>query len=142
MSENSDFAGSSARSTKHGARADEELKHETEGLVRAGRSTHAEEWADPEAPAEGEPDVDVAPAETLVGGVPPGTSPEAVVTRAEIARWLVRSDFPSTGAALVEKAQEHHAPDAVVGLLSRLPAGEVYERVGDVVRALGYPTET
>jgi hypothetical protein len=29
-----------------------------------------------------------------------------------------------------------------VSELQRLPEGETYERVGDVVRALGYPTET
>ncbi|SDY54519.1 Protein of unknown function [Modestobacter sp. DSM 44400] len=143
MSENDDvFAGTSARSTKHSAREDDELKHEVEGMVRAGRSTHAEEWNDPEPVAEGEPDVDSSPADTLVGGVPVGMSPDAVVARAELARWLVRADFPNTGAVLVEAARDHRAPDAVADELSRLPADEVYERVGDVVRALGYPTET
>ena len=31
-------------STKHGAQLDEALKHETDGMVSGGRSTHAEEW--------------------------------------------------------------------------------------------------
>jgi hypothetical protein len=143
MSENDDaFAGTSARSTKHSAREDDALKHETEGMMRAGRSTHAEEWKDPEPVAEGEPDIDTSPADTLVGGVPVGMSPDAVVARAELARWLDRADFPNTGADLVEAARDHRAPDAVADELSRLPADEVYERIGDVVRALGYPTET
>jgi hypothetical protein len=30
----------------------------------------------------------------------------------------------------------------VIAELERLPDGETYERIGDVVRALGYPTET
>jgi hypothetical protein len=67
---------------------------------------------------------------------------DAVTARAEIARWLDRADFPSTGPALVEAALDHRAPDAVVAELQRLPDGETFERVGDVVRALGYPTET
>lgn len=143
MSENDEVnAGTSARSTKHSAREDDALKHETEGMIRAGRSTHAEEWNDPEPVAEGEPDVDSSPADTLTGGVPEGMTPDAVVARAEIARWLDRADFPNTGAELVEAARDHRAPDAVAGELSRLPADGVYERVGDVVRALGYPTET
>jgi hypothetical protein len=143
MSENDDaFAGTSARSTKHSAREDDALKHETEGMMRAGRSTHAEEWKDPEPVAEGEPDIDTSPADTLVGGVPVGMSPDAVVARAELARWLDRADFPNTGADLVEAARDHRAPDVVADELSRLPADEVYERIGDVVRALGYPTET
>jgi hypothetical protein len=70
-------------------------------------------------------------------------TPDAVVARAELARWLDRADFPSTGPELVEAARDHRAPDAVADELSRLPDdGEVYERIGDVVRALGYPTET
>ncbi len=35
-------------STKHGARLDDEMKHEVEGQMRAGRPTRAEEWHDPE----------------------------------------------------------------------------------------------
>jgi hypothetical protein len=42
----------------------------------------------------------------------------------------------------VEAARDHRATDAVVAELERLPDGQTFERVGDVVRALGYPTET
>ena len=37
-------------SSKHGPRLDDEQKHETEGLVRGGGSTHAEEWKQPRFP--------------------------------------------------------------------------------------------
>jgi hypothetical protein len=137
-----EFAGTSQRSTKHSPRLDDELQHEVEGMVRSGRSTHAEEWADPEPVAEGEPDLDAAPNGTLVGGTPVGMDADAVEARAELARWLDRADFPSTGPQLVGAARDHRAPDAVVAELERLPDGETYERIGDVVRALGYPTET
>jgi hypothetical protein len=137
-----DFAGTSERSTKHSARLDDEMQHELQGMVRSGRSTHAEEWAEPEPTAETDPDVDASPADTLVGGTPVGMDPDAVVARAELARWLDRADFPSTGPQLVEAARDHRAPDAVVAELQKLPDGENYERIGDVVRALGYPTET
>ena len=143
MSETGDqFAGTSERSTKHGPRLDDELQHEVEGMVRSGRSTHVEEWTDPEPVAEGDPDVDVSPADTLVGGTPVGMDADAVVARAELARWLDRADYPATGPGLVEAARDHRAPDAVVTELEKLPDGETYERIGDVVRALGYPTET
>jgi hypothetical protein len=111
-------------------------------MVRSGRTTRAEEWRDPEPAAEGDPDVDADPAGTLVGGTPVGMDADAVVARAELARWLDRADFPSTGADLVEAARNHRAPDAVVAEFERLPAGDTFERIGDVVRALGYPTET
>ena len=137
-----EFAGTSQRSTKHSPRVDEELEHEIQGMIRGGHSTRAEEWRDPEPVAEGEPDIDAAPAGTLVGGTPVGMDADAVEARAELARWLDRADFPSTGAGLVEAARDHRAPDAVVAELQRLPDGDTFERIGDVVRALGYPTET
>jgi hypothetical protein len=137
-----EFAGASERGTTHSARVDDELSHETEGLVRSGRETRVEDWREVEPPAEGEPDVDTDPAGTLVGGTPAGMDADAVVARSELARWLDRADFPSSGADLVEAARDHRAPDAVVAELQRLSAGDTFERVGDVVRALGYPTET
>jgi hypothetical protein len=140
VTESSDFA--SGRSTKHSPRIDEELEHEMQGMLKAERSTRAEEWREVEPPAEGDPDVDADPAGTLVGGTPVGMDADAVEARAELARWLDRADFPSDGPALVEAARDHRAPDAVVAELGRLPEGQTFERVGDVVRALGYPTET
>ena len=143
MSETGDqFAGASERSTKHSPRVDDELEHEMQGMLRAERSTRAEEWREVEPEAEGDPNIDADPAGTLVGGTPVGMDADAVVARAELARWLDRADFPSTGPALVEAARDHRAPDAVVAELEKLPDGDTYERIGDVVRALGYPTET
>ena len=137
-----DFAGVSARSTKHSPRVDEELEHEVQGLLKAERATRSEEWREVEPVAEGDPDIDADPAGTLVGGTPVGMDADAVTARAELARWLDRADFPSTGPELVEAARDHRAPDTVAAELERLPEGQTYERIGDVVRALGYPTET
>ena len=140
MTESGDF--SSARSTKHNPRLDEELEHEMQGMLRAERSTRAEEWRDVEPSGEDQPNVDAAPDSTLVGGTPVGMYPDAIVARAELARWLVRHDFPNDRAGLVEAARGHFAPDAVIAELERLPEGQTFERIGDGVRALGYPTET
>ena len=143
MTETGDeFTGTSARSTKHSARVDDELEHEIEGMMRGNHTNRAEEWRDTEPVAEGEPDVDADPAGTLVGGVPVGMTEDAVVARTELARWLTREPFPGTREDLLEAARDHNAPDAVVGELERLPEGETFERIGDVARALGYPTET
>ncbi|MGR7024127.1 DUF2795 domain-containing protein [Geodermatophilus sp. URMC 62] len=143
MSETDDqFAGASSRSNKHNPRLDEELEHEIQGMLKAERATRAHEWREVEPVAEGEPDISANPEGALVGGVPVGMTEDAVVARAELARWLDRADFPSSGPDLVEAALDHRAPDAVVDELRRLPEGETYERIGDVVRALGYPTET
>jgi hypothetical protein len=136
------FAGVSARSTKHNPRVDEELEHEIQGMLKAERATRSEEWREVEPVAEGEPDLTADPGGTLVGGTPVGMDADAVAARTELARWLDRADFPSTGPDLVEAARDHRAPDVVAAELAKLPDGEVYERIGDVVRALGYPTET
>jgi hypothetical protein len=136
------FTGVSQRSTKHSSRVDEELEHEVQGMLKGERATRAEEWREAEPVAEGDPDLTADPSGTLVGGTPVGMDADAVVARAELARWLDRADFPSTGPDLVEAARDHRAPDAVVAELERLPEGQTYERIGDVVRALGYPTET
>lgn len=143
MTESDDtFAGVSERSTKHSPRVDEELEHEVQGLLKAERATRSEEWRETEPVAEGEPDLSADPTGALVGGTPEGMDADAVVARTELARWLDRADFPSTGPQLVEAARDHRAPEAVAAELARLPEGETFERVGDVVRALGYPTET
>ena len=136
------FAGASERNTKHSPRVDDELEHEMQGMLRAERATRSEEWREVEPQAEGDPDIDADPAGSLVGGTPVGMDADAVVARTELARWLDRADFPSSGADLVEAARDHRAPDAVVAELEQLPDGQTYERIGDVVRALGYPTET
>lgn len=44
-------------SSKHGPVHDDELKHELEGTLRANRSSRAEEWRDPEPPADDDPNV-------------------------------------------------------------------------------------
>lgn len=137
-----EFAGTSARSTKHSPRVDEELEHEIQGTLKAERATRAEEWREVEPVAEGEPDLTADPTGTLVGGVPVGMTEDAVVARAEIARWLNRASFPGSRDHLVEEARDNRAPEAVVAELERLPEGETFERIGDVARALGYPTET
>ncbi|MGY1772786.1 DUF2795 domain-containing protein [Blastococcus sp. SYSU D00813] len=143
MSETGDqFAGASSRSTKHNPRLDEELEHEIQGMLKAEHATRSHEWREVEPVAEGEPDITADPQGTLVGGVPVGMTEDAVVARAELARWLDRADFPNNGPDLVEAALDHRAPDVVIDELRRLPEGETFERIGDVVRALGYPTET
>src|SRR3954447_3742336 len=104
------FAGASERSTKHSPRVDDELEHEMQGMLRGERANRSEEWREVEPSAEGDPDIDVNPAGTLVGGTPVGMDADAVVARTELARWLDRADFPSDGPTLVEAARDHPAP--------------------------------
>ena len=44
-------------SDNHGTMQDDELKEELEGTLRGNRPSRAEEWRDPEPPADDDPDV-------------------------------------------------------------------------------------
>jgi hypothetical protein len=44
-------------SDKHGRLHDENLKHELEGTLRGNRPSRAEEWRDPEPPADDDPNI-------------------------------------------------------------------------------------
>ena len=74
-------------------------------------------------------------------GTPAGTSPADVDRRSAIAEALGKEVWPADRDALVAKAQESNAPDRVLGDLRRLPAGQQFENVQDVARALGLGTE-
>src|SRR3954466_6016068 len=78
-------------------REDEQLAHETEGLVRSGHPTRVEEFRDPEPAGEDQPTGD----EHLMGpgrepGTAPGLTPDDVETRSEIARFLDRAALPGS----------------------------------------------
>jgi hypothetical protein len=128
-------------SDKHSPRLDDALEHEVEGLVRSGRSTHAEEWTDPEPPGEDQPEVDRAPDTELIGGVPEGLTPEEVELRSEVAAALRRSDFPADRERLLEGAVERYAPPRVLEELRRLPAEVTFQNVGEMWTALGHGHE-
>jgi len=124
-------------SDKHSPMVDEQLKHEVEGMVRSGHSTHAQEWSDPEPSGEDEPDVDLAPNATLSGGVPAGMTADDVEGRSELARHLPPSAFPADADRLKAYAREAEAPAQVLDLLERVPAGRQMDSIGELWAALG-----
>ena len=71
----------------------------------------------------------------------PGTDPGDIERRAAIAEALGKEVWPADRDALVAKAQEANAPDAVLGQLRRLPDGQQFTNVQDVEQALGLGTE-
>jgi CBS domain-containing protein len=98
-------------SDKHGPRQDDELKHELHGLEQADRRVRAEEWRDPEPPADDDPasytpsEPDYPAAETGAGSVSPdvGIVPQTVsdaMTRRVIALSI---DASVTDAAIAMK---------------------------------------
>ncbi|MDX6288170.1 MAG: hypothetical protein QOG53_3655 [Frankiales bacterium] len=129
-------------SDKHGPRLDDELAHETEGLVRAGRSTHAEEWKDPEPSGEDQPDADRVPNATLVGGTPPGMTPDDIEGRAELATYIGKEAYPAVRAQLIDLVIDRNAPDSIIDLVKNLPSDREFHNVNEIWAAVGGQVES
>jgi hypothetical protein len=128
-------------SDKHSARMDDALEAEVNLMMRAGRDTRAEEWNSAEPSGEDQPDVDLVPDGTLAGGVPDGMTEADVEERSRIAAYLGKEIWPAGSQALIAKAEEMNAPDAVLDQLRRLPTSAVFANVQDVWQALQGGTE-
>ena len=74
-------------------------------------------------------------------GTPAGTDPADIERRAALAEVLGKEVWSAGRDTLVAKAQEVNAPDAVLGQLRSLPAGQEFANVQDVAQALGLGTE-
>jgi len=123
-----------------GPREDDQLKHETQGLEKAGHSTRAEEWRDPEPSGEDQPAGEGTLATEGMRGTPDGMSNADVEDRSDIARYLGVSAYPGSRDDLVAFAEEQQAPDNVLRQLRSLPDRQ-YENTQDVAKALGIGVE-
>ncbi|MFF7971074.1 DUF2795 domain-containing protein [Streptomyces sp. NPDC007905] len=97
-----------------------------------------EEAYQPEPPADD--DVRVDPG----GPVPPPgeereqtqADAEAEFLRSELARHLERAAFPADRQTVLDVLEAHHAPDAALDAVRRLPDGGEYHNVTEIVRAI------
>ena len=129
-------------SDKHSPRVDEQLAHEVDGMMRAERPTHAEEWKEPEPAGEDQPDPGLlGEPEERRPGAPVGMTADDVQLRADLAAHLTRAAFPTDESGLLGHLVDGNAPDRLRDLVRRLPSGRVYQSVGEVWTALGYPEE-
>src|SRR3954451_11831647 len=102
------------QSAQHGARLDDEMSGEVEGLVRgAPVGTRAREDLEQEAVET------TAPQPEHVAG----ERHDAVLERSEIARFLRPSALPTDAMTIIAIAHEEHATEAVIDELIRLPRG-------------------
>jgi Protein of unknown function (DUF2795) len=123
-------------SSKHGPLLDEQMAHETEGLVRGGRTTHAEEWK------ETEPTEPVPHRHAEAPGQPTASRGDDVELRSALARALTRSAFPADREEIVAHLERTSAEQELIDEATRLPGERRYANVGEVARALGLVTET
>lgn len=125
--------------SKHGPHLDDQMRREVEAVVHGqpggGR---VEEWHDPEAPGDDQPDVAEfpEPGRDHPGGAPEGITSAQAQQRARFAAYLSRSVFPANAHTLRAAARAANAPDNVLALLDRLPDVQ-YVNVAEVWQAAG-----
>ncbi|MFF3670268.1 DUF2795 domain-containing protein [Microtetraspora malaysiensis] len=117
-------------SDKHSPRADDERKHETEGLTQGGGTTHTENDPQPNDPQPGR----------RPPGTPSGITPADVERRGHLAMWLSDAEYPANRENLLAHAEEKSAPDAVIEAVRQLPELK-FHNVGEVAEALGLGVE-
>jgi hypothetical protein len=116
--------------TKHGPLRDEELAHETEGMVRADpQPAHTEEWRQPEPVDD--------PRELFDGETAQAEEAEGIELRSELARLLTRDEFPLTRSELLAILDQKDASPPLVARVSTLPGRPRYHSTHEVLEALG-----
>ena len=120
------------RSTKHGPMRDDEMAHESEGMVRgAPQRPHTEEWR------ESEPAGETIPAAERDAETMPPSSGEDMELRSELARLLTRDLFPADREALLGALGERNASSGLTERVAALPSGRRFASAHDVMDALG-----
>ncbi|MGH3170783.1 MAG: DUF2795 domain-containing protein [Trebonia sp.] len=112
--------------TKHGPAHDEQMAHETKGMVRgSAQRGRIEEWRE---------------TEPVENSVPPVTRrpPDLDVRdRSELARVTTRDLFPASREKLLHRLEETDTPQDLADRVAELPAGESFGSVHEVFDALG-----
>ena len=126
-------------SSKHGPELDEQMEREDEPILRTGQPERTEEWREPEPFAPEHLDLELP--EDQEPAAPRGMTTADVELRSDIARWLPPHKLPEDRAALLEFLQHEGAPDDIVAAIGRLPGGQKFGTIGEIVRTLGIHTE-
>ncbi|WP_049571124.1 DUF2795 domain-containing protein [Streptomyces sp. SBT349] len=114
---------------------DDEMKHELQGMLRGDHPTRAEDWRDPEPPADDDPELADGPVPPR-GGMDAEES-EREAFRFDLARHLRRSEFPATRREILLTLFETHASESLVEAVRELPPGTSYRNVQEVADVLG-----
>ena len=124
----------------HGARQDDALKREVHSELQAKRATRAEEWLEPEPPAEDEPEATWA-LTGRPGGTPPDEDWDTIELRSTLAAHLERAAFPADRDKLLDTLTSHQAEQRLLDLVSTVPDDVTFASFGELARALGLPVE-
>jgi hypothetical protein len=129
-------------SVKHNPQLDDQLKHETESLVRgAPVEAHSDESLRQEEPADFEPAIKPNTRPDLRPEPGNSVTPAEANMRAEIARLIPPHLYPTGKDELIAHLEQDSATTHVIEWLRLLPADRTYENSQDVWEALGGEVE-
>ncbi|OLT25499.1 hypothetical protein BJF79_44135 [Actinomadura sp. CNU-125] len=128
------------KSDKHGAKLDDEIGRETQGMVRGGHSTHAEEFKETEPTSDSDIWEPNEPAGDAREGSPPGMSASDVEERSALARLLTGVRYPARRNEVIRNAAESGGSEEAIDTLRTLSDRE-YENLADIAEELGYGRE-
>jgi hypothetical protein len=128
-------------SSKVAPRLDDELKHDTDGIVKGGHDPRVEEWKGSEPPGEDQPTVGRRPGESAAEGPLDGMSAADIEQRSQLASYIGRADYPLDRDAIVAILADRDAPDRLVTMVAGLPDGAAFDNLQDLWRQLGGTTE-
>lgn len=123
---------------KNGPLRDDEAKKRLQGELRS----NLEEERRMEPSGEDQPAVDRDPRSAGTGGTPPGMNAQDVELRAELAQHLGRHVYPAGRDSVLAALRKNHAPDRLRELAAQLPVEAEYANVQEIMRDLGFGTET
>jgi hypothetical protein len=123
--------------SKHGPWLDDQMERETQRITRAAEPERAEEWRQTEPFDEGR--YSAPPDQTP--GTPAGMTWSDADRRTDIAIYLPPRKLPAGRDAILRYVRDSGAPDDVVAAIGSLPPRRVFRTIGEVVRAIGVPTE-
>jgi hypothetical protein len=123
-------------SSKHGAQRDDEMEREDREITHTAEPQHAPEWRQTEPF-----DEPYSTPEEQMAGTPAGMTPSGVRERTDIAVYLQPHRLPADRCTILDYARQEGAPDEVMDALGGLPAHTIFHTIGEVVRAIGIPTE-
>jgi hypothetical protein len=129
------------QSNKVGPRLDEDLKHDSEAIVRGGHASRAEEWKGSEPAAEDQPAVrlrpELAEAKVSLDGSGEGMSAAEIELRSELATYIARAPYPLGREDLLALLAQNNAPDRFVEMVERLPADQAVVNLQDLWERVG-----
>lgn len=129
-------------SSKHSPQVDDDLEREFQTHAKGGPAgSRADEWRDPEAVDDEQPDASWLPEGARPDGAPPPLTGEELEARSRLGQAIPRSVLPADREALLRAMDEHRAPEEVRAELARLPADRTFATVYEIWEALGHRNE-